>query len=77
MVSLFIAFQVTDISITTQQSSSLCKRKVNYRYIHKVHREINKGYDIIVTMLPSLAELLHDARYTLHDITYKRVAETK
>ena len=41
------------------------------RYIHKV--EASGRVRVVVTMLRGLAELLHTARATLHDNTYKRV----
>jgi hypothetical protein len=40
------------------------------RYVHQVSSE--DGTDVIVTMLPGLARLIHHADMTLHNNTYKR-----
>ncbi|KAI0309098.1 hypothetical protein OF83DRAFT_1273383 [Amylostereum chailletii] len=41
------------------------------RYIQEIR--MNSNVDIIVTMLPALAECYHSARFSLHDDTYKRL----
>ena len=43
------------------------------RYVHHVYHE--DGIDIIVTMLPGLANRVHLCRTTIHDGTYKRVKD--
>ena len=52
----------------TEKNHELLPEK---RYIHKVRSQ--DGVDMIITMLPSLAALIHTADSTLHDNTYKRV----
>jgi hypothetical protein len=43
---------------------------------HYVHHIIHEdGIDVVVTMLPGLANRIHLTRSTLHDNTYKRVKE--
>ncbi|TEB27221.1 hypothetical protein FA13DRAFT_1795038 [Coprinellus micaceus] len=42
------------------------------RYIHKIISE--NDIDIIITLVAGLAELIHDAEYTVHDNTYQRTA---
>ena len=41
------------------------------QYIHEV--QSRDGVDMIITMLPFLANRIHDADAPLHDNTYKRV----
>lgn len=41
------------------------------QYIHKCSSE--EGFDVIVTMLPGLANYVHTASATLHDNTYARL----
>ena len=54
-----------------------CKRQPEERYIHSIHSEPleddGKQIHVIVTMLPALSPLVHQARATFHDYTYKRV----
>jgi hypothetical protein len=40
------------------------------RYIHEVSSRDN--IDVVITMLPNLARLIHKAKASLHDNTYKR-----
>jgi len=53
------------------------KRPVQERYIQSIHSELcDDGGDqieVIVTMLPMLAQLVHEVTSTQHDTTYKRV----
>ncbi|KAF8508185.1 hypothetical protein BU17DRAFT_70896 [Hysterangium stoloniferum] len=53
------------------------KRPVQERYIQSMHSELcndgNDQIDVVVTMLPDLAELVHNVTSTQHDTTYKRV----
>lgn len=51
--------------------NSLPKEK---QYIHKVSSE--KRFNVIVTMLPGLANYVHKANATLHDNTYARLHGT-
>ncbi|KAI0356054.1 hypothetical protein OH77DRAFT_1538515 [Trametes cingulata] len=47
-------------------------RPLKDRYIHAF--DVKDGVPVIVTLLPELAKRIHDAKATLHDNTYKRVA---
>ena len=53
------------------------KKPLKDRYIHEVFtKTADDGSDqitVIVTMVPALAALTHQAHTTLHDNTYKRV----
>ncbi|KAF8516464.1 hypothetical protein BU17DRAFT_67470 [Hysterangium stoloniferum] len=53
------------------------KRPVQERYIQSMHSELcndgNDQIDVVVTMLPDLAELVHNVTSTQHDTTYKCV----
>ncbi|KAF8518841.1 hypothetical protein BU17DRAFT_90642 [Hysterangium stoloniferum] len=53
------------------------KQPVQERYIQSMHSELcndgNDQIDIVVTMLPDLAELVHSVTSTQHDTTYKRI----
>ncbi|KAE9386168.1 hypothetical protein BT96DRAFT_949317 [Gymnopus androsaceus JB14] len=48
--------------------------KPGARYIQKILSTSSDTGNIIVLMLPGLAELLHEAQTTLHDNTYKGVS---
>ncbi|KAF4566597.1 hypothetical protein EYR36_012028 [Pleurotus pulmonarius] len=50
---------------------------VDEQYIHRVSTSNDEEGHIIVTMLPTLARLIHQAKTTLHDNTYKRVKDSQ
>ncbi|KAF8186408.1 hypothetical protein BJ912DRAFT_819653, partial [Pholiota molesta] len=57
-----VVFQMRDDDLKLPESK---------RYIHEILTR--DGIDLVITMIPGLALRVHDAEYTLHDNTYKRV----
>lgn len=69
MVTLSTVYWIT--AVVYQKRLDDENQPPSKRYIHEISSK--DGINMIITMLPGLAQRVHFANATLHDNTYKRV----
>jgi hypothetical protein len=69
-----IANMLFTLGVLARLKSDVKTLLPHQRYIHEISSRDH--IDIVITMLPKLAHLIHNAKATLHDNTYKRTHGT-